>query len=114
MMIVLGGMISLGKSTVSKILGEHFGSEVFYESVDDNKILPLFYTMSEEELIDWLDRPPSNNDLDIINNIIFLQRRIDKAIKYIEDNHVSVTQLEAGTGLLDTKDYLLDILGGKE
>lgn len=52
MMIVLGGMISLGKSTVSEILGEHFGSEVFYESVDDNKILPLFYTMSEEELIE--------------------------------------------------------------
>lgn len=51
-MIVLGGMISLGKSTVSEILGEHFGSEVFYESVDDNKILPLFYTMSEEELIE--------------------------------------------------------------
>lgn len=47
--IVLGGMISLGKSTVSGMLGDHFGSDVFYENVDDNEILPLFYTASEEE-----------------------------------------------------------------
>lgn len=50
MVIVVGGMIGLGKSTVAKILGEHFGTEVFYESVDDNKILPLFYTASDEEI----------------------------------------------------------------
>ena len=50
MMIVLAGMISVGKSSVSKLLGEHYGTDVFYEKVDGNKILPLFYTMSEEEL----------------------------------------------------------------
>lgn len=50
MLIVVGGMIGLGKSSVAKILGEHFGTEVFYESVDDNKVLPLFYTASEEEI----------------------------------------------------------------
>ena len=49
MLIVVGGMIGLGKSSVSKILGEHFNSDVFYESVDDNPILPLFYSESEEE-----------------------------------------------------------------
>ncbi|AIK46488.1 deoxyguanosine kinase [Bacillus atrophaeus subsp. globigii] len=49
-MIVVGGMIGLGKSSVSKILGEALDSEVFYESVDDNPILPLFYTASEEEI----------------------------------------------------------------
>ncbi|ADP32873.1 deoxynucleoside kinase [Bacillus atrophaeus] len=48
--IVVGGMIGLGKSSVSKILGEALDSEVFYESVDDNPILPLFYTASEEEI----------------------------------------------------------------
>ena len=50
MLIVVGGMIGLGKSSVAKILGEHFESEVFYESVDDNPILPLFYSESEEEI----------------------------------------------------------------
>ncbi|MDQ0148366.1 deoxynucleoside kinase [Eubacterium multiforme] len=50
MLIVVGGMIGLGKSSVAKILGEHFNSEVFYESVDDNPILPLFYSESEEEI----------------------------------------------------------------
>ena len=43
-------MIGAGKSSLAKILGEHLGSEVFYESVDDNPILPLFYTASEEEI----------------------------------------------------------------
>ena len=50
MVIVVGGMIGLGKSSVAEILGEHFGSEVFYESVDDNPILPLFYSSSDEEI----------------------------------------------------------------
>lgn len=50
MLIVVGGMIGLGKSSVAKILGSHFGTEVFYESVDDNPILPLFYTASPEEI----------------------------------------------------------------
>ena len=50
MVIVIGGMIGLGKTSVAKVLGEHFNSEVFYESVDDNPILPLFYSSTEEEI----------------------------------------------------------------
>lgn len=50
MVIVVGGMIGLGKSSVAGILGEHFGTDVFYESVDDNPILPLFYSEMEEEI----------------------------------------------------------------
>ena len=42
MLIVVGGMIGLGKSSVAEILGEHFKSDVFYESVDDNPILLCF------------------------------------------------------------------------
>jgi deoxyadenosine/deoxycytidine kinase len=48
--IVISGMIGLGKTSVSELLGKAINSEVFYESVEDNPILPLFYTMSEEEL----------------------------------------------------------------
>jgi deoxyadenosine/deoxycytidine kinase len=50
MLIVVGGMIGLGKSSVSAVLGEAFGSEVFYESVEDNPILPLFYQANPEEI----------------------------------------------------------------
>lgn len=50
MLLVVGGMIGLGKTSVAKLIGGHFETEVFYESVDDNPILPLFYTASEEEI----------------------------------------------------------------
>ena len=51
MMIVTAGMIGVGKSTLAKRIAEHFGTEVFCEKVDGNEILPLFYTLSEEELL---------------------------------------------------------------
>ncbi|WP_044640149.1 deoxynucleoside kinase [Risungbinella massiliensis] len=49
-LLTVGGMISLGKTSVSELLGRELGSAVYYESVEDNKILPLFYTASEEEI----------------------------------------------------------------
>lgn len=50
MVIVIGGAIGAGKSSLAKLIGDKLNSEVFYESVDDNPILPLFYTSSEEEI----------------------------------------------------------------
>lgn len=50
MVITIGAMIGAGKSSLAKLVGEHFGTEVFYESVDDNPILPLFYTASDKEI----------------------------------------------------------------
>lgn len=50
MVITIGAMIGAGKSSLAKILGEHFGAEVFYESVEGNPILPLFYTADEKEI----------------------------------------------------------------
>ncbi|MEG0442775.1 MAG: deoxynucleoside kinase [Carnobacterium sp.] len=41
--IVLAGMIGAGKSTYTKLISEALGSEAFYESVDDNRILEKFY-----------------------------------------------------------------------
>lgn len=49
-MLVIGGMIGLGKTSVAELLGKELGSEVFYESVENNPILPLFYTASDEEI----------------------------------------------------------------
>ncbi|MDN6653842.1 MAG: deoxynucleoside kinase, partial [Lactobacillus sp.] len=42
-MIVLSGTIGAGKTSLTKMLAQHLDSEAFYESVDDNPILPLFY-----------------------------------------------------------------------
>lgn len=47
--ICIAGMVATGKSSISKILGEALGSQVFYENVDNNDILPLFYTAPIEE-----------------------------------------------------------------
>lgn len=79
--IVVSGMIGLGKTSVSELLGEALGTEVFYESVDDNPILPLFYTASEEEIQE--KRYP------FLLQLYFLQTRF-QAIKeaYKTDNTV--------------------------
>lgn len=42
-MIVLAGTIGAGKTSLTKLLANHLGSQAFFESVDDNPILPLFY-----------------------------------------------------------------------
>ncbi|WP_270634950.1 deoxynucleoside kinase [Limosilactobacillus mucosae] len=42
-MIVLAGTIGAGKTSLTRMLADHLGSQAFYESVDDNEILPLFY-----------------------------------------------------------------------
>lgn len=49
-MIVVGGMIGLGKTTVAELVAKELHSDVFYESVKGNKILPLFYKASPEEI----------------------------------------------------------------
>lgn len=55
MSIVIGGMIGLGKTSVADTLNAYFqhkgvDSKVFYETVDDNPILPLYYELTPEEL----------------------------------------------------------------
>ena len=49
MVIVIGGMIGLGKTTVAEILGKELSLPVYDESVEGNKVRPLYYTASEEE-----------------------------------------------------------------
>lgn len=43
MLIVLAGIIGAGKSSLAAALGEHLGTEVFYEAVDNNPVLDLYY-----------------------------------------------------------------------
>jgi deoxyadenosine/deoxycytidine kinase len=79
--IVIGGMIGLGKTSVSELLGRELGSQVFYESVEDNPILPLFYTATPEEIQE--KRYP------FLLQLYFLKTRFN-AIKdaYKENNNV--------------------------
>jgi len=79
--LVVSGMIGIGKTSVSELLARELGTEVHYESVDDNPILPLFYTASDEEI--QLKRYP------FLLQLYFLQTRF-QAIKeaYKTDNAV--------------------------
>ena len=81
MVIVVGGMIGLGKSSVAEMLGKHFGSDVFYESVEENPILPLFYTASPEEI--------EKKRYPFLLQLYFLDTRF-KSIKkaLVQDNNV--------------------------
>ncbi|EHI69069.1 deoxynucleoside kinase [Streptococcus ictaluri] len=43
MLIVLAGTIGAGKSSLAAALGDHLGTDVFYEAVDNNPVLDLYY-----------------------------------------------------------------------
>lgn len=68
--------------------------------------------LTKENLIDWIDRPPSNSDLDLINYIIGLQNNRDKAIEEIDNllvyDNFSDTTKGFGNVLEQLKFYLSD------
>lgn len=49
LVITIGGMIGAGKTSITNLLSEELGFEPYYEMVEGNDILPLFYTASPEE-----------------------------------------------------------------
>ena len=46
--IVLSGPIGAGKSSLTGVLAKYLNTQPFYESVDDNPVLPLFYENPEK------------------------------------------------------------------
>lgn len=48
-MLVVGGMIGVGKTTLASVIAADLDIDLYTENVDGNDILPLFYTASEEE-----------------------------------------------------------------
>lgn len=77
--ICVGGMISLGKSSMAKLLGETLKSEVFYESVDNNPVLERFYTASKEEA--------EAERLTFLLQLWFLNTRFDSIKKALIHSH---------------------------
>lgn len=80
-MIALAGTIGAGKTSLTQLLADHLHSKAFYESVDDNKILPLFYKNPKKygfllqiyflnKRIDEI-KASYNNDLNVLDRSIF-------------------------------------------
>lgn len=80
MLIVVGGMIGLGKTTLGELIAKELDAKMYYESVDDNPILPLYYTETPEEI--------NKNRYPFLLQLYFLSSRF-KAIKDAALNAVS-------------------------
>lgn len=74
-------MIGLGKTTTSSLMSKELNIPVYYESVDDNKVLPLYYSSSEEEIV--------KNRYPFLLQLTFLTSRY-RAIKEILKNNNAI------------------------
>lgn len=74
-MIVLAGTIGAGKSSLAKALGEHLGTDVYYEAVDNNPVLDLYYQDPKKYAF--------------LLQIYFLNKRFESIkMAYIQENNV--------------------------
>ncbi|WP_438715169.1 deoxynucleoside kinase [Enterococcus sp. AZ109] len=71
--IVLAGTIGAGKSSLTAMLSEHLGSQAFYESIEDNEVLPLFYANPEQYAF--------------LLQIYFLNKRFESIKKAMQDDN---------------------------
>lgn len=79
MVIVIGGMIGLGKTTTSTILSKRLNLPVYYESVEGNVVLPLFYKAKEEE--------KKANRYPFLLQLNFLSSRFDTIRRALKDGN---------------------------
>lgn len=71
--LVLAGTIGAGKSSLTEMLAEELKKQAFYESVDDNKVLPLFYENPQKYAF--------------LLQIYFLNKRFDSIKRALSDNN---------------------------
>ena len=71
--LVLAGTIGAGKSSLTEMLAEELKTQAFYESVDDNKVLPLFYEKPQKYAF--------------LLQIYFLNKRFDSIKRALSDNN---------------------------
>ncbi|MFK5275935.1 deoxynucleoside kinase [Lactococcus lactis] len=67
------GTIGAGKSSLTEMLAEELKTQAFYESVDDNKVLPLFYENPQKYAF--------------LLQIYFLNKRFDSIKRALSDNN---------------------------
>jgi len=73
MVIITAGMIGVGKTTLTGLIAEHFGTKAFYEPVGDNPVLPLYYSDPKQ--------------YGFLLQIYFLNRRFDMIKKALADDN---------------------------
>lgn len=71
--LVLAGTIGAGKSSLTEMLAEELKTQAFYESVNDNKVLPLFYENPQKYAF--------------LLQIYFLNKRFDSIKRALSDNN---------------------------
>lgn len=125
--IVVGGMIGLGKSSVAKILGEHYGTDVFYEKVEGNRVLEKFYTATDEEIqakrypfllqLEFLNSRYASIKEALVNRKNVLDRSIYEDVYFATKNYelgrISDLELDLYKDLLDNMLAELDELPKK-
>lgn len=90
-LLVLAGTIGAGKSSLAEALGNHFGTDVFYESVEDNPVLDLYYKNPKQyafllQIYFLNKRFRSIKDAYAINNNV-LDRSIFEDALFLDINH---------------------------
>lgn len=85
-MLTVGGMIGLGKTTLTNIIRDELGFTPFYESVDDNIMLPYFYKATPEE--QQLKRYPFLTQLDFLNSRFKTIKRASKENMTVLDRSI--------------------------
>ncbi len=107
--IVLAGMVGVGKSTYTAMIADELGTTPFYESVDDNRILEMFYEDAERWAfslqIHFLNtRFKSIKEAFLCNNNV-LDRSIfeDKLFTYVNyiQGNMSEAEFDVYSSLLD-------------
>ena len=73
MVIITAGMIGVGKTTLTSLIAENFGTKAFYEPVGDNPVLPLYYSDPKQ--------------YGFLLQIYFLNRRFDMIKQALADDN---------------------------
>ena len=73
MVIITAGMIGVGKTTLTSLSAENFGTKAFYEPVGDNPVLPLYYSDPKQ--------------YGFLLQIYFLNRRFDMIKQALADDN---------------------------
>lgn len=100
MLIITAGMIGVGKTTLTEKLAAHLGTTPFYEPVEDNPVLPLYYADAKRYgfllQIYFLNKRFAMIKQALADNNNILDRSIYEDALFTEENYKSgnITKVE--------------------